>query len=190
MNQPETIDPVVETPVQTEPANPIDTSNWKTYRNEEYGFELKYPKTWINEEFASASIGLPVDCKITPKKCKNFSVKFSSPDKIVQPVVFETLKKNSGISVVKNPDAVELPIWEKNIFGHQFTKSNNYFTIFDSCFTTAGIKNVSLKKDVNFYFFTFYEPRGSTVEDVEIYCSKEIPDQVFDKIVGSFTVLP
>jgi len=24
----------------------IDTSNWKTYRNEEYGFEVKYPGDW------------------------------------------------------------------------------------------------------------------------------------------------
>lgn len=25
---------------------PIDTSDWKTYRNEEYGFEVKYPSDW------------------------------------------------------------------------------------------------------------------------------------------------
>lgn len=25
----------------------IDTSNWKTYRNEEFGFEMKYPEDWI-----------------------------------------------------------------------------------------------------------------------------------------------
>jgi len=24
----------------------IDTSNWKTYRNEEFGFEVKYPEEW------------------------------------------------------------------------------------------------------------------------------------------------
>jgi len=27
-------------------AEEIDTSNWKTYRNEEYGFEFKYPEGW------------------------------------------------------------------------------------------------------------------------------------------------
>ncbi len=38
----------------------IDTSDWKTYRNEEYGFEVKYPKGWYweayTDEFATHTL--------------------------------------------------------------------------------------------------------------------------------------
>lgn len=37
-------------PEDIKPSANIDTSNWKTYRNEEYGFELKYPDSWSSSE--------------------------------------------------------------------------------------------------------------------------------------------
>lgn len=37
----------VEEPVATLPKIPeIDTSDWKVYRNEKYGFEVRYPREW------------------------------------------------------------------------------------------------------------------------------------------------
>lgn len=41
--QPVVADPVVEVPAQTEPGTSIDTSDWKMYRNEKYGFEYGLP---------------------------------------------------------------------------------------------------------------------------------------------------
>ncbi|HIE43653.1 MAG TPA: hypothetical protein EYP78_02510 [Candidatus Omnitrophica bacterium] len=37
------IQPKSEEPITTEP---IDTSDWKTYRNEKFGFEMRYPLDW------------------------------------------------------------------------------------------------------------------------------------------------
>ena len=41
---------VSENPAQTgeiQAPDTVDTSSWKIYRNEEYGFEVKYPEGWI-----------------------------------------------------------------------------------------------------------------------------------------------
>ena len=34
----------------------LDTSDWKVYRNEEYGFEVKYPKNWVNKNSESVRL--------------------------------------------------------------------------------------------------------------------------------------
>ena len=50
----------------------IDTSNWKTYRNEELGFEVKYPEEWGVKKMKFVTIWpapVPIDCEKTPEKC-------------------------------------------------------------------------------------------------------------------------
>ena len=38
-------------------ATPADTSHWKTYRNDAYGFEVKYPDTWhVNASSGSGPV--------------------------------------------------------------------------------------------------------------------------------------
>jgi len=52
--------PITSTTATSSPINsPIDTSNWKTYTNDEYGFSIKYPSDWENiPEVKISSVGL------------------------------------------------------------------------------------------------------------------------------------
>jgi len=87
----------------------IDTSNWKTYRNEEYGFEFKYPGEWVIEEKNSDilfwrnieknqeinyEIGAPLVLnikKIDSRSIKDwFNKEFSNRDKNFFPDYIET----------------------------------------------------------------------------------------------------
>lgn len=47
VTQPVATNPVVETPVQTEAENLVDTVDWKTYQNEKLNLKFRYPKEYV-----------------------------------------------------------------------------------------------------------------------------------------------
>ncbi|KKW46442.1 MAG: hypothetical protein UY96_C0004G0019 [Parcubacteria group bacterium GW2011_GWB1_56_8] len=42
-------------PIPAGPPSGVDTSSWPTYRNEQYGFEVKYPEDWFNITLENAA---------------------------------------------------------------------------------------------------------------------------------------
>ena len=167
----------------------IDTSNWKMYRNEEYGFEVRYPEDAEVETFYSNGIGSPVDCKKTPEKCLNFSMKIQNK-KGENLITMETFSKELPIknnTNEENSGSLTFHRGGKTVSGNNYTKNNSYFPMFSSCFTVVSFPGVNLRKNDGFHFFKFYEIQGQvSLDDAKISCAKENKDVVFDEIIESF----
>lgn len=169
----------------------IDTSNWKMYRNEEYGFEVRYPEDAEVETFYSNGIGSPVDCKKTPEKCLNFSMKIQNK-KGENLITMETFSKELPIknnTNEENSGSLTFHRGGKTVSGNNYTKNNSYFPMFSSCFTVVSFPGVNLRKNDGFHFFKFYEIQGQvSLDDAKISCAKENKDVVFDEIIESFRI--
>jgi len=160
------------------PDGTIDTSNWQTYRNEEYGFEVRYPEDWVAEDYITACIGLAdcaIDCKKTPDRCNIKGVSF--------------YEKSNKIS-----SAVSITFIEDEFYEYKTKKGNNnknseWLTgMFSGCHITA----MRHSGDVSFLFGSFEDIDLSDEKKVVQFqnlCENNLLNPFFDEIVKSFTII-
>ncbi len=119
-------DNVKNTEDNNENSNEIDTSNWFTYENEEYGFSLRYPKEWgkLNEENVKIFEG--------SKIYKSILLSSKGLNQYIQIQIVKTEDEN-------DPSIIDYP--QKYI-----TRNNKYLLYYSSSNDCVGMPDCEIKE--------------------------------------------
>jgi hypothetical protein len=135
-----------QTPPPTPQQEVLDTSNWQTYRNDEFGFELKYPASWQFEELdPNLSFGSFLDSAGPQKDRLYITVNglnytgIDNPDVVYKKEVF--VGKTVTIQSVYQENkliskGIEVPLTTGFITIYTTPDSNGSFAIIDQILST------------------------------------------------------
>jgi|SRR3989344_170334 len=140
------------------PSTSIDTSNWKTYRNEKYGFEVKYPGEWVVKgEKNGISLLSPRDLEIISLPNREIPVGFfiTSYNVDSKTQLYEWIKSQIQASPRK-----------ENIVGF-----NDEYSIY-----TPGIVDGT---------FTYFLKQNSKIFSIETYYKEAFSEPIFQGILRS-----
>jgi len=165
--------------VTSTPVKKDETTNWKTYKNIQYGFEIKYPETATVVEGGETYISFPSsDAKLYIYVGKNTSVPLVG--------VFGGRFEYSGDA---RPDFMLL-----SEIGGVFTK--DYFAVSIDGKTWDRVINAYKEKERNYFLFSMYNvthdtAKGSTASVFlsEMRNKENVDVGVFNKILSTFKFL-
>ena len=173
-NQPQL--PITANPPQVIDANPtttpmdMDVSVWKTYRNEEYGFEIRYPNSWIYK-IPSPSEGFSIATFVKDERNDDGSIE---------------------IAPMGNPDHLALDTWIRQQYKEKPNVKSNEVIIND-------IRSMQVQYDQNSelpsspLIMTYIPISLNTIINVVLNIPtsiKEVSDSgMYDSMIRSFTKL-
>lgn len=149
----------------------IDISDWKTYTNNQYGFELKYPSNWVIEN--------TVDVEPNIREEKGF---------------FDGLGGNVRLTIYKNPNNLSAKDWyQQTLVGYEFSSeagSPKYDGKLDKIESVQnGIRVITPRP--NYINNRVFIKTGNSIIRIgtnysESDSSKESRILLFDKILSTF----
>lgn len=190
-----TSSPVVEPSSDIATSSPIDenkkeanTADWKTYRNEEYGFEVKYPEGWVIPKIEKPIGGMRINSAVSFRKTETKEYNSQGFDiRIYKNYKLNEQRFTDEISLVTGniPDSCEKELFKDIHIGQgNYLAKEIYINGGDLCFNEAYYFSV----EKNGYLFNMIPmPEGGTGYvgyDGKRETEKSLPE--FYKILSTF----